>query len=304
MTTLTRGITPDELGSTVERLYGDRTDPAQMAEVLADREFDAVVDTIAMRPDETRSVLNLLDGRTGHYVHFSTGQVYLVREGRPAPARESDYDGPLMAEPGDAWGSREWWYGVDKRGCEDVLAAAWSERKFPYTSLRLPMIHGERDHYGRIHGTLLRMEDGGPIVVAEEPGAPLRHIDRVDLVAAIVRIVEERLAVGRAINLSQTESWTLERFFQTVARLAGVEPGVIARPRAALLEAGVFPACSPFSNPWMSVLDPTVAIEEWGLSFGGFETYLPRLVRYYLDRRPPPPVSYADVREAELALVG
>lgn len=303
MTTFTRGVTPDELGSTVERLYGDRTDPVQMAEVLAGREFDAVVDTIAMRPDETRGALKLLDGRTGHYVHFSTGQVYLVREGRPSPAWESDYDGPLVDEPGDPWGSREWRYGVDKRGCEDLLAAAWSEQGFPYTALRLPMIHGERDHYGRIHGTILRMMDRGPIVVSEETGAPLRHVDRVDLVEAIVRIVEERLAIGRAINLSQPDSWTLDRFLETVADLVGIELATVARSRAALLEAGVFPTCSPFSNPWMSVLDPSTAADEWGLSFGGFETYLPRLVRYYLQEAPPPPASYADVRETELELV-
>ena len=38
-----------------------------------------------------------LQGRVGHYVMISTGQVYLVREPRPRnAAREADYDGPVM----------------------------------------------------------------------------------------------------------------------------------------------------------------------------------------------------------------
>ena len=46
-----------------------------------------------------------------------------MREGAPAcPARESDYDGPLMAAP--PAGQRDladWEYGMGKRACEDVL---------------------------------------------------------------------------------------------------------------------------------------------------------------------------------------
>ena len=131
MTTFNRGQTPDELGSAVDRLHGDRSDPGQLMKALGGRDFDAVVDTIAMRPEETQGALDVLDARIGHYVHFSTGQVYLVREGCTSPAREAEYEGPLIPRPGSEWETREWQYGIDKRGCEDLLAEAWETRGFP-----------------------------------------------------------------------------------------------------------------------------------------------------------------------------
>ena len=47
--TFNRGHTPDELPGEVERLHGDRSDPAQLARALAGKAFDVCVDTIAMR---------------------------------------------------------------------------------------------------------------------------------------------------------------------------------------------------------------------------------------------------------------
>ncbi len=302
VTTFNRGQTPDELGSAVDRLHGDRSDPGQLMKALGGRDFDAVVDTIAMRPEETQSALDVLDARIGHYVHFSTGQVYLVREGCSSPAREAEYEGPLLPRLGSEWETREWQYGVDKRGCEDLLAEAWEAQGFPSTRLRLPMIHGERDHYGRIHGYVLRLLDGGPIVIPEESGPPLKHIDQRDVVTAIVKIVEDGLGHGEAYNLAQDKAWTLEVFLETLGEMVGVRPAVVRRPRAELQHAGVFPSCSPHSNPWMSVLDNERAKKELGLSFANFEGYLPRLASHFVDPDLPPPQAYSDLRERELAL--
>jgi nucleoside-diphosphate-sugar epimerase len=303
VTTFNRGQTPDELGSTVDRLHGDRTDPGQLVKALGSRDFDAVIDTIAMRPEETRSALDILDGRTGHYVHFSTGQVYLVRDGCPSPAGEGEYEGPLLPRPESDWETREWRYGIDKRGCEDLLAEAWEARSFPSTRLRLPMIHGERDHYGRIQGYVLRLLDGGPIVVPQEAGPPLKHIDQRDVVTAIAKIIEGGLGRGEAFNLASDEGWTLDRFLAALGELVGVHADIVRRPRGELQRAGVFPGCSPHSNPWMSVLDNRRAKEELGLSFAGFEEYLPRLADHFTDPDLSPPKAYSDLRERELELV-
>lgn len=302
MTTFNRGQTPDELGSAVDRLHGDRSDPGQLMRALGGRDFDAVVDTIAMRPEETQGALDVLDARIGHYVHFSTGQVYLVREACSSPAREKEYEGPLLPRPDSEWETREWQYGIDKRGCEDILADAWETRSFPSTRLRLPIIHGERDHYGKLHGYVLRLLDGGPIVVPEKAGPPLKHIDQRDVVTAIVKIVEDGVGHGEAFNLVQDEAWTLERFLEALGELVGVRPEIVQRPRAELQRAEVFPGCSPFSNPWMSVLDNRRAKEELGLSFTNFEEYLPRLAKHFADPDLPPPKAYTDLRERELKL--
>ena len=303
VTTFHRGTTPGELPAEVERLHGDRTDTAELGRALAGRSFDACVDTIAMRGADTASAVDLLYGRVGHYVHFSTGQVYLVRRDCPTPAREEDYAGPLASPPApDAWDAGQWTYGVEKRECEDVLEEAWSARGFPATRLRLTMVHGEDDPRGRIHGYVLRLLDGGPLLVPVEPSPPIRPIHADAVVETVVRVLEEGSGKGAAYNLAQGEAWTHEEWIDRVAGMLGVEPVRERRPREELLRAGVFPGCAPLANPWMSVLDPGRAAQELGFRPGAFEDWLPAVVERVAQE--PWPAGGESVRAREIALAG
>ncbi len=303
VTTFNRGRTPDELPANVERLHGDRTDPAALHRALGGKDFDAAVDTIAMRGTDTAAAVQVLDGRVGHYVHFSTGQVYLVRDGCPTPAREDDYAGPLVpAPPGGSWEEPEWRYGMDKRECEDRLEEAWASSGFPATRLRLPMIHGTRDPRGRVRGYVLRALDGGPLLVPVEPGPPIRHVHQADVVAAVARIVEEGLGIGAAFNLAPAGSWRFERFLDVVCEELDAEPEIVRMARTELERARLFPACSPLSSPWMSLLDGGRAHAELGLAPRELEDWLPGLIRRLREVEAPPPASYATQREDEREL--
>ena len=125
------------------------------------------MDFAAYDGTDGRRAAEVLGGRVSHYVVISTGQVYLVRQGCPRPAREGDYDGPLMPEPTDAFDKGQWDYGVKKRALEDALAEAWSTSRFPATRLRIPMVSGERDHFRRLERYLWRMLDGGPVLLPD-----------------------------------------------------------------------------------------------------------------------------------------
>lgn len=293
VTTFNRGRTPDELPDAVERRHGDRTDAAQLAAAVRGRTFDAVMDTAAYCGRESREAVEILNGSTGHYVHLSTGQVYLVLQSSPTPARETDYEG--VAQPEPARGSadyEDWKYGVDKRACEAVLAEAWDRRRFPATRLRLPMIHGERDHYRRIFGYMLRLLDGAPMLVPEEGNRPIRHIDQTDVTRMIMEIIEGGLAKGEAYNLAQDDTWTLDDFLRLLSRSMGVSLRIQRVPRAWLEEEGFLPGCSPFSGRWMSVLDNTRAREVLGFRFTPMDQYVPRIVEYYRRHPVAPPESY------------
>ena len=301
VTVFHRGETPGDLPPEVERLQGDRTEPGALARAVAGRNFDGVVDMIAMRGAEAADAIAALEGRVGRYVHISTGQVYLVREGASTPAREGDYPGPLTpAPPPDSWDRREWDYGIGKRTCEDALASAWDERRFPSVRLRMPIIHGSRDPSGRLAGYVARLADGGPILVPEEPGAPLRHVWAGDVVAAILAALERDSVDGRAYNVSSEDLWSHRQFVERLAALVHVDARLVTVPRARLVEAGLFPACAPFSSTWMSVLDPSRAKAELGLVPRGFETFLPKRVEEI--REAPPPAAYAERRAEELRL--
>src|SRR5687767_14425534 len=189
VTVFNRGKTPDELPPDVQRIRGDRSDPSHLTRALAGRSFDVVVDMALYNAADAKIITGLLDGRVGQYLFLSTGQVYLVREESPRPFAENAAERPILPAPRP--GTRdyeEWLYGVNKSEAEEILMIAWQTRKFPVTILRLPMVNSERDHFHRIHGYLLRMRDGGPILLPTEKHRLLRHVYAADVLQAIGRV--------------------------------------------------------------------------------------------------------------------
>src|SRR5262249_10865656 len=155
--------------------------------------------------DDAAAVSRILAGHVGRYVFWSTGQVFLVRTGLTPPFREKDYDGPIMAEPAAGTSDHEQSrYGVDKRAAEDAPDAACATPRFPYVSLRMPMINSARDHYGRLAGYVHRLLDGGPILIPDDqPTLRLRHVFGGDVVAATLRAGEPDVPPGSTVNVSQ-----------------------------------------------------------------------------------------------------
>lgn len=302
ITLLNRGMTRDELPAQIERLRADRTDPQQLQHTLHGRSFDVVIDNALYNGHEAETVVNLLGGRVGHYIFVSSGQVYLVREGAERPFREDNYEGRVMPAPKHTtYAYEEWTYGVEKRQAEDVFTRAWAESGFPFTSLRLPMVNSERDHFARLYNYILRIKDGGPILVPSTPNYPLRHVYGGDVIQAIIRLIETGGGKGRAYNISQDETVTLDEFLALLGDALGVPP-VILRVKRDLLEAnGFLPDCSPFSERWMSELDNERSKTELGLQYTPLREYLQKLVDHYHAHTMPPPVSYRR-RHAEKAL--
>ncbi|MCC6615442.1 MAG: precorrin-6A/cobalt-precorrin-6A reductase [Anaerolineae bacterium] len=303
VTVLNRGKTRDELPKEIERLRADRTEPEQLKAVLANRHFDAVVDTTLYNAEEARVVAELLRDRTGHYIFLSSGQVYLIREGLKRPFKESDYAGRLMPAPKpDTFAHAEWRYGLTKREAEDALQQAWQANGFPVTTLRLPMVNSERDHFFRLYNYVLRLRDGGPVLAPSTPNYPLRHVYGGDVINAIVRIAETGLGKGRAYNISQDETVSLDEFLDMVGEIMDVKPRIVRLPRATLEAHGFLPDCSPFSERWMSELDNSLSKAELGITYTPLKTYLGNIVRHYLEHMPPKPPGYRR-RKAEIMLL-
>lgn len=302
VTVLNRGVTPGDLPADVERLRADRTDRAALAGALAGRAFDAVVDTTLYTGDDADAVLALLGGRTGRYVFWSTGQVYLVRDGLRTPFREEGYDGPLMPEPHRSADREQWAYGVLKRDAEDRFRAACAAHGFPYVSLRMPMINSARDHYGRLAAYVHRLLDGGPVLVPDDQDAlVLRHVYGGDVVAATLRALEPGVPAGSCLNVAQDESLTLEAMLAPVAAQLGVPLRFARVTRDALAARDLLPACSPWSGRWMSVLDNARSKAVLGLAYTPVAAYLPALVAAARER-PADQVPGLGRRAEELAL--
>jgi nucleoside-diphosphate-sugar epimerase len=299
VTLLNRGTRADPFGPRVERLYADRS-TAAFADALGDRRFDAVVDFACMTARDAELAVATLVGRTEHYVMISTGQVYLVRVGCPRPAREADYEGPIMHAPAASDDLAAWQYGVWKREAEDVLDAA---PQLPTTRLRLPMVNGERDDRRRVESYLWRLLDGGPILLPDGGTLPMRHVYGDDVARAIVGLLGSKDVLGQAYNLAGPDTPTLRELVEALAAVVGARPRFHEVSSEALLAAGLPPArVSPFSSRWMSFLDPARAVAELGLVSTPLREQLGRITSSFFAHPPAePPASYA-LRAAELEL--
>ncbi len=259
VTLLNRGLHGDPFGDRVERLVADRgTD--QLDRVLAGRRFDAVVDFAGFTGPELERSVRVLEGKTDRFVFISTGQVYLVREGCPRPAKESDFDGPVMAKPPTIDDLEDWQYGVDKRAAEEALRRA----SFPTITLRVPMVNGEHDPKRRFEAYLARALDGGPLLVPRG-GELARHVSAHAVVSGILRVLE-RPATGHAIfNLAQREVLPVRELVERLCRHAGAAPRLLDVSAEQLEARGlVVRDVSPFSSRWMSFVDPSKAERELG----------------------------------------
>lgn len=298
VTLLHRGRTPSAFAGSVEEILGDRTNDA-LQRRLGKRRFDATVDFAAYTGDDVDGVLDAGKLETGHYVLVSSGQVYLLRDPRPMPAREDDYDGPLMPRPDDLRDRAEYDYGAGKRGAEDTLANAWARHRFPYTALRLPMVNGERDYYRRIEGYLWRLLDGGPVLLPDGGPERCRHVYGRDVARTILGILGDERTFGRAFNLAHEEVVTVRELVAKLAGILGAPDRRVDVPVARIVDAGLHPKeVSPFSQRWMSFLDPSLAKEKLGFVATPLDVALECIVASFLAHPPPDrPSGYA--RRAE-----
>lgn len=293
LTILNRGVSRDDLPESIPRLHCDRRDSAHMRQILQGREFDAVVDFALYKADEAEDITDILQGNVGHYIFISTGQVYLIREGVHRPFKEPDYSAPLTIAPEpNTFDYAEWLYGRDKSMAEDVLINANEAHGFPYTTLRLPMVNSEYGGFDRLYGYMLRLNDGGHILVPDAPDYPLRHIYSHDAVSAIMHFLQSGDGKGRAINISQDETVSLDDFLYILGTILNVKPKITRVNRADLKANGFLPDCSPFSEKWMSELDNHLSKTEFGITYTPLPTYLKNILSIWQDNPPPPPASY------------
>lgn len=300
LTLLNRGITRDDLPSSIHRLHVDRKNHKQMRRALQGKRFDVVIDFVLYNGDETGTVIELFRDKIEHFIALSSGQVYLVRAGLERPFREDDYAGELMPAPEEiSYAYEEWRYGVQKREVEDALQAEHMRSGFPFTSLRLPMVNSPRDPYNRLYNYYLRLRDGGPLLTPDAPNNVLNHVDGLDVVKVIADMIESGAGRGKAYNIAQDEHISHESFLIALAEIMGAQAQMVKARRGDLVANGFLPDCAPFSERWMSALDNRLSKEELGVVYTPLAESLRKLVQYYNSHRLPHPLSYRR-RRAEL----
>jgi len=203
---LNRGRNPARLPAGVRTIVCDRTDHPGLAKTLAAERCDALVD-ITYAPTtgaDVEAVLDALDGRVGHALFVSTGRVH--DHALPIPY---DEDTPRNLY----WGE----YARNKIDGEDAYLASG----VPASIVRPTHVFGPLNTRNNEMFFFDRLVRGRPILLPGD-GGWLRQFGHVaDLADAIVAMLGDRRAFGRAFNVSGEEAVTQVGFVELIAEVLG-----------------------------------------------------------------------------------
>ena len=110
VTILNRGQSEANLPLGIHRVFADRTDEAQMRDVLGSVDVDAVIDVSAYRPFDVELMVDIFRGRIAHYIFISSTVIYATSDLLPITE-----DHPVDRSPTQND------YGINKLLCEDIL---------------------------------------------------------------------------------------------------------------------------------------------------------------------------------------
>ena len=201
VTILNRGQSEAQLPIGIHRVFADRTDAAQMREVLGAVEVDAVIDVSAYRPEDVQLMVDIFRGRIAHYVFISSTVIYAATDLLPI---SEDHPVERGADQND--------YGMNKLLCEDILIREWRENRFPASIVALSMVMGSGnilpDREQRMFQRILQER---PILIPGD-GSTVQQIGHADDQArALEMMLANPITFGERYNLTGGDYFTQEQ---------------------------------------------------------------------------------------------
>lgn len=223
VTVCNRGRTVVEHPAGVDLLVADRTDHAQVRQVLGGTEWDCVIDMTAYHPSDIELMIDVFNGSVGHFIFVSSTVTYA--------AVSNAHPGPIDESHPDERGPNQYEYGMDKILSEELLFAAHADRGFPGTSVPLSMVFGPHNALpGREQRMFSRMLLGRPVLVPGD-GETMSVVGYVDDQSeAFEQLMGVPESFGRRLNLTGNDPHSYNRYVQAFAQVVGVEPEIVHIP--------------------------------------------------------------------------
>lgn len=211
VTIVNRGQTKAAIPRSVRRLYADRTDHAQLREVLGKEEFDCVQDISAYRLEDVQLMAEIFSGRTGHYIFASSTVIY-------APSRRLPIHEDFPVDRSEDQNE----YGTNKLLCEDFLFRLHREQGFPATIAAFSMVFGPNNIIpDREQRMFMRLLQGRKIMIPGD-GTTVGQVGHVDDEARALRMMmREPVTFGKRYNLTGSDYYTDEGYVDTFAEIVG-----------------------------------------------------------------------------------
>ncbi len=179
VTLFNRGKNNPDLYPQLEKVRGDRE---KDLEQVADRKFDAVVDTCGYVPRVVKQSAEFFADRCRHYTFVSTISVFsdLTKGGIDEDHPVGTLDEPTEEITGET-------YGPLKALCESAAEDAMPGRVF---NVRPGLIVGPWDPTNRFTYWPARFDRGGEVLIPDVPDEPIQVIDARDLAEWTVHALE------------------------------------------------------------------------------------------------------------------
>ncbi len=214
---LNRGNRSSELPQGVHVIEADINNEADVAEKLADMQFDCVGEFIGFVPSQLERDVRLFKGKTKQYLYISSASAYH----KPL----SDYvidEGTTLANP-------YWEYSRNKIACEEYLMKQYRENGFPITIIRPSHTYDKRSVPLGVHGNrgswqvVRRMLDGKPVIIHGDGTSLWTMTHNSDFAKGFVGLMGNPHAIGESFQITSDESVTWNQIYQAIADALGVE---------------------------------------------------------------------------------
>jgi nucleoside-diphosphate-sugar epimerase len=218
---LNRGRTAGRrpLPAGVTTIEADVQDPESVRRALDGTTFDSVVNFLSFGAKDAADAVELLEGRTGQYVHISSASIY-HKPVRKVPFVESTpRHNPHLP------------YARDKIAAEDVLRQAYEERDFPVTIVRPS--HTYDDARPPMPGdwtTWDRIARGEELVVPGDGTSLWTITHSQDFAVGLAGLIGNWQAIGEDFHITSDEVLSWNEIYDTVARVAGTQARLLHLP--------------------------------------------------------------------------
>lgn len=217
---------PDGLPA-ARHLHADRAALASHRDELRDFAPDAALDCRALTRVDAETFLSALP-RSLRLVVISSMDVYrafgAVNEGVETDPLPLDEESPVRSKRYPYRGLAPDRYDYDKLDVEDVYLPAGA------TSLRLPMVYGERD-YQRREEYILRRVRAGRKQIPFGSGQWLACRGYVRDIARAIRLaLENDVARGAALNVADVRTYSVQMWSRMILEAAGSDAELVRVP--------------------------------------------------------------------------
>ena len=212
---LNRGNRNQRLPEGAHTLIGNIHDEAATKALLAEHEFDVVVDFIAFHTEDVERDYRLFAGKTGQYIFISSASAYQKPCINPVITESTPLHNPF------------WQYSRDKIACEEILMKHYREDGFPVTIIRPSHTYGETALVVDNWTVIDRMLKGKPVVVQGDGTTFWTLTHSADLAKAFVGLMGNVHALGHAFHITSDEALTWDQIYHVIGRILHVEPKLV-----------------------------------------------------------------------------